>query len=221
MKIVAYANARAVCLFPIEEFAPLAGTSERTMLMHIAARYKFTRTPDLGMSREELEKKGLVFDHGELMGMAEQPIQIHQMSIYRDGVVVSAPTTDAATIVFNDAHDWLVAEFGFRAVAPTRLYLSEVVVDFERPLSKLFKDFAKVQELAMRHVVEDSREAENVAIESLDFKYWLRGSGTDIPRFIIDRRAGAGPEQERYFCSAPLQTKHHVEVLADIEKLLS
>lgn len=218
MKIVSYSNSRSVALFPVEEFVPLGGTSERLLLERIADRYQFMRVPDLRVSREEMERTGLRFDHGEMQTESDITV-INQLVIYRDGVVVAARTTDEAEAAFDDMHSWLVSDFGFRPVAPTKLYLSEIVVDFERPLSKLFRGYSKLMELVNRHMDADSRSATASALESIAIKFW-NADGSDPPKFVIDKRTGTSAAAERYYCSAPLRTAHHVEVLEGIEALL-
>jgi hypothetical protein len=42
-----------------------------------------------------------------------------------------------------------------------------------------------------------------------------------VPGFIIERRANIQFDRERYYCSAPLRTKDHIEVLEHLESAIS
>lgn len=56
----------------------------------------------------------------------------------------------------------------------------------------------------------------------IDFEYdkVAEKSALVVPKFIIERRQGISFERERYFCSAPMRTRDHVDILEKIEKNL-
>ncbi|KAF0142277.1 MAG: hypothetical protein FD153_625 [Rhodospirillaceae bacterium] len=213
VKVVSFTSGVVISLFPMDEFAPLVRLNERQLLDEIGKRYSFGLIPDMRVSRAELGKTGLVFESGA-HNTPDGTVTIVSVSIHNDGVIVRAATTKQAERFVGDLKEWLIAERGFRRVSTTSLYLSELVVDFERPLSSTFKNFETISNLVTNKVAEH-REVTLSALAGFAIEFVGAASP---PRFSIERRVGASFGQERYFCSAPLRTEAHVEVLRELEQ---
>ena len=98
------------------------------------------------------------------------------------------------------------------------LYLSEVIVEFEIPLANALNNYEKIKNLILANVNE---YMETTAAEFNAFSVELFANSNTLPKFIVERRLGTSVKDQRYFCSAPLTTERHIQVLAEIEHLLS
>ena len=217
VNIVALSSGTLVSLFPLEAFTPLGGVNEWSIMDATRWRYNFARSPDLSLPREELRQNGLVFDLGALETEAGE-ISINNLSIHNDGLVIRANTTEHAEQFFNDFITWLVKDYGCRNVASKMLYASDVVVDFEWPAANVINNYHNIANIVLSNINEN-READSAAFSGFSIEFVTRSA--TMPKFTIERRLGSSVEDERYFCSAPLTTERHIQVLEEIEQLFS
>ena len=215
MNVVAFSSGSLASLFPLEAFIPLGGLNERQVIDATSQRYHFSRTPNLSVSPAELEQTGIVFELGFLETEVEE-VTIDRLSIYNDGMVVRANKTEHAETFFNDVTEWLIKDYGCRQVRRKPQYISEIVVDFERPAANVLNNYEKIANILLSNVNEN-REATAVAFNAFSIEFVTKSAA--MPKFVIERREGTSVENERYFCSAPLTTERHLQVLEEIERL--
>ena len=216
MKIIAFSSGILVSLFRLEAFAPIGGLNERQVIGAIAQRYNFGTSPNVS-SREELERNGLVYESGFLeteLGEAT----VHRLSIHNDGVIVRTNKTEHAEAFFDDLTNWLVEGYGCREIRKKSLYSSEIVVEFEKPAKNMVVKFDKLVNIILSSLNEN-REVSAAAFNGLTIEF--ESKSASMPKFIIERREGTSLEDECYFCSAPLTTERHLQVLEDMERLFS
>ena len=218
MNIVAFSSGSFIVLFPLEAFTPLSGLNERRTVDAIRERYKFVSSPDMSSSRAELEQTGIVFERGVHETAAGQ-VAINRLSVHNDGVVVRSNRTEHAEAFFNDVTSWLIKEHECRQVRQKPLYVSEIVVDFEAPVANMINNSKEIVNLLLSHV-DKRREVKAAAFSALSFEFSTKDSMA-AAKFLIERRVGTTVDDERYFCSAPLTTERHLEVLQEIERLFS
>ena len=218
MNIVAFSSGSFIVLFPLEAFTPLSGLNERRTVDAIRERYKFVSSPDMSSSRAELEQTGIVFERGVHETAAGQ-VAINRLSVHNDGVVVRSNRTEHAEAFFNDVTSWLIEEHECRRVRQKPLYVSEIVVDFEAPVANMINNSKEIVNLLLSHV-DKRREVKAAAFSALSFEFATKDSMA-AAKFLIERRVGTTVDDERYFCSAPLTTERHLEVLQEIERLFS
>ena len=217
MDVVAFSSGSLVSLFPLEAFIPLGGLNEQKVIDATSQRYHFSKTPNLSVSRAELEQTGIVFELGFLETEVEE-VTIDRLSIYNDGMVVRANKTEHAETFFNDVAEWLIKDYGCRQVRRKPHYVSEIVVDFERPAANVLNNYEKIANILLSNVNEN-REATAVAFNAFSIEFVTKSKSAAMPKFVIERREGTSVENERYFCSAPLTTERHLQVLEEIERL--
>jgi hypothetical protein len=224
MRVIAFDTARVTVLFPIEEVMPLGGVIAPDTVNEVISRYNFAKGPDLGLSREELQKIGLKFENGQY-NVQGQTAPIVSFVIFLDGVVIDASKTDDAEEFWDDLCKWLIAQKKFRdfTISPARRFVSQIVTEFDTPLSKLINGFDDLTRLVSDRMapIYDAQIKLGLARVDLEFDRLSERSSLIIPRFIIERRANIEFSRERYYCSAPLRTKNHVEVLQQIEGAIS
>jgi hypothetical protein len=114
-------------------------------------------------------------------------------------------------------------EFGYRykSVEQQRVYLSNVVVQFEKDLGQLDL-FVKIENLL--------NGGKATSPPRFQFKRLGFGQGDSSPGnlsietievadFAIERRAGEPYSSNRFYCSAPMQTEEHLSLLEKLESL--
>lgn len=217
MKVVTYTSASLIALFPLAEFAPLISLNERKLNKSIGDRYSFGVIPDAAPSQAELAENGLVYESG-VHETPEGDVTIARVSAHHDGVVIRASTTQQADAFFDDLQEWLIREWGFRRVPITPLYLSDIVVDFDKPMSNMINKFDEMINIISRNM-NKNRQVKSINFQELSVGFETAEGFT--PKFSIEHRVGSKPEDGKFFCTAPMETDKHVEALTQIEQLLS
>ena len=222
MKIVAYDSAKVTALFPFEEVAPLSPANIPDLIEQIGMRYNFSKLPDRGLARSEIEKIGIRFESGYIEAN-EIRRNIVDFTTFSDGMVISAQTTEDGIIFWNDISRWLQSAQGFRDfdTKPSLRYLSQIIVEFESKLESILKGYDKIYKL-IGNVISNIYETDvpmKFARIDLEFDKTGNNSALIVPKFIIERRVLIGFERNRYMCSAPMQTADHLFVLENIERL--
>jgi len=199
----------------------VAGLDAKSILAAIGARYDFGRLPTL-TTREEMAKIGLPFGVGRF-DIGEAKVGVSDFIIYNDGLAAVAEKTEWAEDFLEDLVPWITREFNFRSITTSirHLYSSTVIVDFERPLSRLVSGYEKLSELISSRTVSAMRAQGPMQFARLDFEVDKTTMVGDIPspKFVLERRSGVEFGRERYYSQAAMQTSAHIEVLTEIEKI--
>jgi hypothetical protein len=221
MNIISFDNARATWLFPLEEFTPAAGLNGISVIAKVAERYGFAQIPTI-TTRDDMAKKGLAFGMGGFEAKGER-FAVTDFIIYNDGIIAGAEKSEWAESFLEDVVPWVIAEFGFRepATGIGKLVSSTLIVDFEKPISKLLGSYELISEIISSRTVTIVPQPKPMQLSRLAFeidKTVLVGQVAQ-PKFILERRGGISFTQERYFSSAPMHTQGHIETLMAIEML--
>jgi hypothetical protein len=223
MRIIAYDNSRVTLLFPLEEVSPLGGASGPAIFDAITKNYSFVKSPDLSLPRAELEKTGYKFEIGTFSKEGND-INIGEFAIFSDGIVVSALTTDDAEVFIDDLVAYIKVDHKFRDfnTTPVRRFVSQIVVEFEKPLSSLIEAYDTISNAvsAKLETIYEAKIPLGLARIEFQFDKLSEQSSLLVPNFIIERRVGIPFNKERYYCSAPLRTRDHLEALTQIELAL-
>ena len=224
MRIVAYESARVTALFSLEEVMPLGGANGRELIPEIQSRYEFIKTTDIRTtSREEINKNGFTFEGGRFE-FEGSTVNISDMAIYLDGIVVNAAKTDYAEAFIHDLINFTQKSFGFRELAskPRFYFLSQIIVEFEKPLANLISKFSQLSEMINEQLSPSYGKLEPVDFARLDFELDKKSMpvGMTVPRIVIERRTNIPFNKERYFCGAPMRTSGHIQFLEEVERVL-
>lgn len=228
MKINSNLQGRAVALINIDEWLPREGFYLPDALPLVAQRYEFATIPSLSNSITKAKDEGFKFETGKLKLLGEQ-YYIHDFTIWSDGLVVSANTTDSAEAFLDDLLTWGNQELGFRvllSMVGKRLYLSQLAIEFDHaPAEKLLTlhPVFAAYNAALQRVY--SHEFPPVEISSMKFDYdraIAPNAFRVLGNFIIERRENHRfTEDNIFFSQAPLTTAEHIKLLEDFERLLS
>ncbi|WP_441228076.1 hypothetical protein AB7813_08980 [Tardiphaga sp. 20_F10_N6_6] len=223
MKVVAFETGRTSFLFPLEEISPLLSVDGRKVVEGIVSHYNFRGYPPVNIPRDEIAKNGAKFENG-LFEWGGQLISIADFTAYNDGIVVSSSTTEGALAFLDDLLSFLRENFGFRDFISKvqKTFVSQVVVEFDRPLSAVFPIFTKITAMIAEQTTETYGVPAKMDFARIDFEidrntHHLRYL---VPRFLIERRPGTPFSQERYFCGAPMHTARHLALLEEIERMI-
>lgn len=221
MRIIANESSRVTILFPFEEIAPLGGASTRDIVEAMKQRYEFLNTPDLSTAREELVKTGYKFQTGQFEHEGKKA-NILDFAVYTDGIVANAATMESAEAFLDNVIRLMRVEFGFRdfSTKPQRYFLSNLIVEFDRPLANLLSQFDKISNAILQRIEQTYQINTPMNFARIDFEIDKTLIKSTIARFNIDRRFGIPFDKERYFSGAPLRTSDHIAVLEEIEKLI-
>lgn len=224
MRLIAIDAGRTTWLFPFEEIAPLEPMVGGQLTAALVARYSFKGFPAENTPREELSKNGAKFENGQFLYL-DRLVPIGELAVFSDGVVVNSSSTEAASAFIEDLLDYVRSQFRFREFTsrPRKIVASQLIVEFDTPLATLMPTFSKIQGLIAKETGEVYGASNPMDFFRLDFQLDKEKSHLEyaLPRFTIERRAGVSFSQERYYCSALLDTQRHLFILEEMEKMIS
>jgi hypothetical protein len=223
MRVINYDTSRVTALFPLEEVLPLSGINDRELIEAVTNRYRFLRSPDL--AKDDITKDGYKFASGQF-SFQSSIFRINEFSIFRDGLVILAATTDGSEAFIDDLIDFVRRVFSFREfeTKPRRFFQSQIVAEFDRSPEKLLKSLSEIV-AAISEPLSEIYGTE-IPMEFARFDFAFDKSRVPNPAlsavhgFIMERRVGVPFNKQRFFCAAPMRTKNHIEVLEKIERLI-
>jgi hypothetical protein len=225
VNIITYEVGRVTLLFPLEETIPLGGVNEKEIVEKIISRYNFASRADHLITKEDKDKSGLRFLNGILLREDGEKINIVDFAIYTDGIVINAKSTDNAVHFLEDVLKWMREENSFREfiTPPKRRFLSQIVVEFDRPMAGIISLYHDINGMLSHALEEIYEEKISYGLGKLEFEFdkTSRNASMIVPKFYIERRFGVSYERERYYCGAPFKTQTHIEILQEIERRVS
>jgi hypothetical protein len=192
-----------------------------SIIRPIIEKYTFVQFP---AKPEELDLgKGIKFAGGSFQKDPHNDIAI-DLTIFNDFIVADTRSSTEDSDAFLDAFlTWIATEIGlapYQEVLRSRVYLSELWVKTDKSLNILnpkLADFAKrLTSLIVGH------EHHPIAFETSGIAFWTDPIIVNPPGPFKFERAENTPFAEyRYYSAAPLQTKDHLEMLTELESILS
>jgi len=195
----------------------------RDVVEAISNRYSFAVRP---APPDQLQAQTSLIFQGGSFELAGQKFAVIGIAMVPNGDIVFAPTTELAEQVLDDLIATLEQMFGFRysTANKTKLFQSNVTVEFATPLQAKFEEIERLQK-----IINGAIDRPNLPFE---IKRLAFGAGdVMIPQqlapsielieqsdFLIERRTGAPYEANRYYCAAPMKTAEHVALLEKIEQ---
>jgi hypothetical protein len=167
-------------------------------------------------------KEGAKYKEGRF-AMEGRTIAIKDLGFFVDGALVITWNTDDAEIVLDDLIGWAIEKFGVREPR-TRLpktFVSSVVVEFDADLDRALTAFDELR----RGFASVINEKYRMDLEINASRIALAADPTRLPpqtrfEFTIERRGGRPFSENRYFSSATLPTRSHLDLLAAFERRL-
>ena len=220
MKLRSVKQARAIWLVNYFDLNPY-GTSLFPTIPKIAQKYMFQAVPT---KPDELELGKGVNLRGGTFKNDNRAIAV-DLTIYGDGLVADTrSSTDDSDVFLNEFLAWMSMEFGlasYQEFLKSKLYLSELWVQTDKVLNSLnhkLDDFAK--RLTASIV---GRGHQHLEFETSGISFWTDPTIMVNPPgpFRFEREENAPFGEHRYYSAAPLQTDVHLELLTELESILS
>lgn len=207
-----------------DDVRPPRGGIVHDLIDFITAAYQFSVPATIPDGVPPFMIRGYHFQSG-FLASGDEKLPIIQLSLIPNGDVITAVTTDAADVILDDLMGRLNEHFGYRfGTAPMhRTYLSNLVVQFENGLEGVIEALAKIEAILNEQIPRPSMPFK---IKRLAFGFGdplpltppATLEGVDNADFLIERRSGSPYSENRFFCSAPMRTADHLELLERIEK---
>lgn len=223
MKLIGHQLGRIIVLFPMEEVRPTKGVSMIDMLTGVRERYRFVKIPDVNNPTFDSNREGYTFKSGSFL-YKEEKIAIDEFTIYNDGISVSCFHTKYADAFFEDIFLWAKEKFDLREFArePRKIYRSQIIVEFDKSLNQLVKDFSVISHLVQLAYSQYTGRDNPINLNRIDFRIDVtKVSGVTPVSFVIERRVDISHDTERYICEAPIPSDAHLKLLNSIEDNLA
>lgn len=210
MHLTRIITARAIWLFDLEELNP-RGRRTDPILEATKARYQFEQAGPGENNR------GFIFKNGTFS--ATDALIIDSLEVYQDGVVLTTRSdTDDSDLILEDLLAWLCADMrmgveGFSLI-PTRRYLSELVISW--PNSSLEGGLGTL--LNIKDWIEEAASIEKGSIEAQAIVF---GSSEKRNAFTLERKLNEPYSAHKFYSSAAMKTKTHLELLTKVTTMLA
>jgi hypothetical protein len=216
---VATDKGRVVVLTDLLEFGSAPGLRAIDMLELARQRYGFALFPDI--SKRTNREEPLKFEHGLV---PEGGLDVHLFEIHPQGIVAECDTTEHAEAFLDDVFGWAQKELKLKRADQTgiRVYSSSLVVQFENDANGLLAKHKEVVGLissALRKTYKFSLSAgmARIGIRPDPEELSPRMAGL-IVEFSLERRVFAPYSEQKFYSTAPLPTKDHIELLNRLEQ---
>jgi hypothetical protein len=220
MKLIGYLNAAVASRQVLEEYMPPKLPYPAEQWSAVRDRYGFQTFPDLTPGAPM--PPTILFSGGRF-GAGDDAFGIGNMIMEQHGDVVQAVTTDQAEQVLDDLASFLSERFEFRLTEwpPRRSYTSNLVVEFDDVIER-YVDKLEAITAAMNRAKNGTSEIalKRIAFGGPTVMVIDQVSAVENAEFLIEKRVSDPMEPRRYYCSAPLQTKAHLQLLSEIEQIL-
>ncbi len=220
MKLKAIGRARSIWVVYLVDLNP-RGRNLLPLISSVIEKYKFLQYPS---KPEELDvSKGVKFVNGSFQKDSQNDIII-DLTIFGEFMVADTRSSTKDSDAFlDDFLTWLSSEFGFvsyQEVLRSRVYLSELWVQTNKSLSGLNP---KLEAFSKRITsLIEGHSHHPVAFETAGIYFWTDPNIANSPGpFRLERASDVPFTENRYYSAAPLQTDIHIEMLSELENILS
>jgi hypothetical protein len=223
MKLIAAIQGVAAVRVSLDEVLPPSNPPQLNIVAGVQSFFNFSTSPP-----REVITGGvpLVFQFGRVIDPeTKTEIGINQLAMLPDGDIVVSSRTEFAEKGLDALVKYLNQAFGYRMEGPSakRSFQSTVVVEFERSFTEIIPSL-----VALQGVLAQKQQA---PFEMLRLSFANATGGMPNPQtanpldgiertdFTIERRVGSPFSANRFFCTAPMRTREHLDCLEALEQL--
>jgi hypothetical protein len=205
-----------------DEVSPARGFPSKDIIDFIAKRYSFSARPPDGAETQGIQL--LTFASGSFT-LDQGLVGVGGISLVLNGDIAFAANTDIADAILDDLTSQLETVFGFRYSTTTKrkVYQSHITVELNVGLEEKIAGLRGFETFLNKQL---PRPTPPFKIKRIGFGYG------DVPNplqmqpslealesadFLIERRAGAPYEANRYYSIAPMKTDEHIRLLERLE----
>lgn len=219
MRIINNDTGRSHQMLVADEVAPIEGYYIPDVIRLVSGRYNFSQFP----SADDVRTKGAIFRNGQLIS-GTQKINITELGFLNDGIYATAQDTTKADFIVDDLITWAEQAIGLRPPLTNipRKYDNSVVVEFDAHIEKSLGIFDEVIQSYNEALSILYAQAISTSFYRIDFAF----DPTDVnlmvnTRFTIERRLRSPFSSNRYYCTAPLKTEMHINLLEKFERAIN
>lgn len=223
MKLLSIQRARALWMFHINDLSPSGSAAIRDVVTSAISRYSFNK-PTHGP--QQLGPSQIVSGHLFVAGLFNAPAgnRIEVTLTYTSDALAAdtrTSTSDSDDFLENFL-SWTKEEFGWldhSSITIRKIYVSELYVSLDRSLGRINPGIQRLNNLLAEKIKTPLTQA-NFDFGALAFWIDPEQKSRHVP-FTIERHKDAPFSDNRYFSVAPLETTAHLEMIEEVEKLLS
>lgn len=217
MRILGVRLARSVWLLP-QHFANPQGIFLRRAGIEMKSRYNFLKSPFENATAGTGEAK---YEFGAFKTKQGKEIAISSVVLHNDGLVAdSQSSTEDVDAFVADVFQWLHEEHGLAPLPELphkKIYASELNVALEKPAA-VFNPKLRPFMDAVSSALDDGKTG---PAGFLGFQLTTDPERSPRPsQFRFEREVNTSIDGNRYWSYAPLQTAHHVKLIAMLESCL-
>jgi hypothetical protein len=226
MKVNSTLIGNLVLLVNTDEILPQGGVHLPDVIPLVADRYKFEFSPTFAESIEKVREKGFRFEAGKIQRGDGSTGSIEEFTLYNDGIVIKASTTEDAEAFLEDVLFWGKETLQFRvdyAMQQTRFLLSQVVVQFDDSIDRMIHRFEAISNLLSDTLSKTYQLRLPVQFASVMFDFDRLSAPSqysNVGAFKIERRIGHSFEENIFLSTAAIRTPDHIHLLEQFEILL-
>lgn len=222
MKLLSVKQARSIWLANIADLNP-RGLNLFGLIMPIVTKYNFQIYPDKPIDIIEKDVLEINFKGGNFQRDPKNNIAIN-LTIFNDGIVADTRSSTKDSDTFLDQFlNYISNEFGlspYQEIVRSKIYVSELWVQTDKNLNALNPKLDKF----VKHITSsiEGHSYHPIAYETSSIMFWTDPVVTNPPTpFRFERIIDRPFSENRYYSSAPLQTDVHLEILEELESILS
>jgi hypothetical protein len=235
MKLLHTKLARSIWLFDILDLNPKGKALLGELLTWIEDTYNFAvapdsdnpvpNTPSPGVQQAQtpplLAAGGFLFQRGSFQAREDIFIAISNLTIYDDGIVVdTTSSTDDADQFADTLLKSAASEFKLQYdpdMIRRKLYLSELIFRSDMVLDSLNPRLCTFANSLPKTLINDLPL--HFGVGSVQF--WSEPNDAGLHRVVkVEKQLGKASSERRFYSDAPLQTRAHLGVLEEFEKLV-
>ena len=208
-----------------EEIIPTSGLPYRDLIAYITRTYHFPPQTLAVANQAELPPI-ISFANGVFTSPAGERTAITQLIVGPDGDLVSAQNTEIAETILADYVQRLERDLKYRITGAriNKIFSSAVLVEFDKRAVEAMNKSPMGLALDKIQTGEDvSNFLKRVSFgpNASNFSPATPSVEQFISRdFIIERRANEPMTANRFYCTAPVPTKQHIQFLTEFERNL-
>jgi hypothetical protein len=208
-------RARSIWLLDLNDLNPRGKAVGPDLIEWLKDAYQFSKVPKDPNDLDET--KALFFGGGQFQVREEIFIGV-ELRIYNDGLVADTrESTESSDLFLSDVFESAAKEFSL-AYKPEmirkKMYLSELIVSTGKSLAVLNPKLNQFAEKVTKAA------GDKLPVELAGVSLWSE-TNPNLLHFRFERKWGADFSENRYYSRAPLPTAKHLELLNDLEGILS
>ena len=219
MKLISVTSARATWLFDTFRLNP-RGLSNKILIDGITQRYSFSKSPSSMLDQED---GGLVFDQEEFVTEDGNRIYV-SVKVYNDGLVGSTSSSTQHTTEFLVDLSLYIVSLGFSLPPQENIkkrFASIVLVESDIELMRINPKLERVIDFIHARLVTMDGKSRTYQVSGIGA--WTEDTNKPYApmAFRFERRVGSPLQENQYYSEASLQTDEHLELLNQLERMLS